>query len=94
MVTELVINDTCIKLKHYEEEKINNLYKITVIFMVTSMDYHDITTLLYKGTFDVKIPERHLAFKASIQEYSTSITNLYERDQVGEFKVSLLEKHD
>ncbi|MCM3727459.1 YkvR family protein [Neobacillus cucumis] len=91
MVNELILNDTVIELDHYEEEKINNLYKITVAFKVTSADYHDITTLLYKGTFDVKIQERQLAFKASIQQFSTSITNLYEKGQVGEFKLSLLE---
>lgn len=91
MVNELILNDTVIKLDQYEEEKINNLYKITVTFKVTSADYHDITSLLYKGTFDVKIPERKLTFRGSIQQYSTSVTNLYEKDQVGEYKLSLLE---
>lgn len=91
MIEELILNDTAIKLDQYEEEKINHLYKITVTFKVTSADYHDITTLLYERTFDVKIPERQLAFKASIEQYSTSITNLYEKDQVGVFKLSLLE---
>ncbi|MEH7546185.1 MULTISPECIES: DUF3219 family protein [Bacillaceae] len=91
MVNELILNDTAIKLDHYDEEKINNLYRITVTFKVTSADYHDITTLLYKGSFDVKIPERKLTFKGAIQQYSTSVTNLYEKDQVGEFKLSLLE---
>ncbi|MEH7415380.1 DUF3219 family protein [Neobacillus drentensis] len=91
MVNELILNDTVIKLDHYEEEKINNIYRITVTFKVTSADYHDITTLLYKGTFNVKIPERKLAFRGAIQQYSTSLTNLYEKDQVGVFKLSLLE---
>ncbi|WP_160722832.1 DUF3219 family protein [Bacillus sp. USDA818B3_A] len=91
MVTELILNDTLIKLDDYQEENINHLYKIDVTFKVTSEDYHDITTLLYQGTFDVKIPERQLAFKAAIHQYSTSITNLYEKEQVGVFKLSLLE---
>ena len=91
MVNELILNDTAIKLDHYDEEKINNLYRITVTFKVTSADYHDITTLLYKGSFDVKIPERKLTFRGAIQQYSTSVTNLYEKDQVGEYKLSLLE---
>jgi hypothetical protein len=91
LVHELILNDTVIKLDHYEEEQVNHLYSVTVTFKVTSTNYHDITTLLYKGTFDVKIPERQLAFRGAIQQYSTSVTNLYEQDQVGEFKLSLLE---
>ncbi len=91
MVAEIVLNNTAIKLDNYREEKINDLYKISVDFKVTSEDYHDITTLLYQGTFDVKIPEREIAFKGTIQEYSTSITNLYEKEQIGDFKISLLE---
>ncbi|PFN96101.1 DUF3219 domain-containing protein [Bacillus sp. AFS076308] len=91
MVNELILNDTAIKLDHYDEEKINNLYRITVTFKVTSEDYHDLTTLLYKGSFDVKIPERKLTFRGAIQQYSTSVTNLYEKDQVGEYKLCLLE---
>jgi len=91
LIKELILNDTVIKLDHYEEEQINNLYRIKVTFKVTSSDYHDIATLLYKGTFDVKIPERNLTFRGAIQQYSTSVTNLYEKDQVGEYKLSLLE---
>ncbi|MEH7120800.1 DUF3219 family protein [Neobacillus vireti] len=93
MIEELILNDTAIHLDQYKEEKINHLYKITVTFKVTSADYHDITTLLYEGEFDVKIPERQLAFKASIEQYSTSITNLYEKGQVGVFQLSLLESN-
>ncbi|ULT54706.1 YkvR family protein [Neobacillus drentensis] len=94
MVNELILNDTVIKLDHYQEEQINHLYRVTITFKVTSADYHDITTLLYKGIFDVKIPERQLSFRGAIQQYSTSVTNLYEKDQVGEFKLSLMETSD
>ena len=69
----------------------NSLHRISLHFNVTSEDYHDVTTLLYKETFDVKVPEKDFMFKGTIQEYSTSITNLYEKDQVGEFTLSLVE---
>ncbi|MEC1524168.1 DUF3219 family protein [Neobacillus niacini] len=91
MVKEIVLDETLIKVYKYEEEKVDDLYKISVEFNVTSEEYHDITTLLYKGTFNVKVPERDLSFRASIQQYSTSFTNLYIKGQVGEFKLSLLE---
>lgn len=87
----MILNDTVIKLDRYEEEKVNGLHKISVDFKVTSEEYHDVTTLLYNGTFDVKIPERDLAFRGTIQQYSTSVTNLYEKGQIGDFKLSLIE---
>lgn len=91
MVNNIVLDDTLINVNSYEEGKVNGLNTISVDFKVTSEEYHDITTLLYKGTFDVRVPERGLTFKGIIQQYSTSITNLYEKSQVGEYKLSLLE---
>lgn len=91
MVNDIVLNETSINVYKYEEEKQDDLHKISIEFHVTSEEYHDITTLLYKGTFDVKVPERDLSFRASIQQYSTSFTNLYIKGQIGEFKLSLLE---
>ncbi|MDQ1002383.1 hypothetical protein QFZ28_002783 [Neobacillus niacini] len=91
MVNEIVLDDTSIHVYKYEEDKEDELHKISIQFNVTSEEYHDITTLLYKGTFDVKVPERDLSFRASIQQYSTSFTNLYIKGQVGEFNLSLLE---
>lgn len=91
LTSEILLNDTVIHLNRYEEEKVNGYYKISVEFDVTSEDYHDITTLLYKGTFDVKVPERNIAFRGTIQEYSTSITNLYVKGQVGQYKLTLIE---
>ena len=90
----MILNDRVIQLTSYEEEKVNGLYKISVVFNVTSEEYHDITTLLYLGTFDVKIPENDLRFRGTIHNYSTSITNLYIKDQVGEYKLTLLEEKD
>ena len=87
----MILNDRVIQLCSYEEEKVNGLYKVSVDFNVTSEEYHDITTLLYNGTFDVKIPERDIIFRGTIHNYSTSITNLYEKDQVGQYKLTLME---
>ena len=91
MIKEIVLDDTCIKVSHFESKKVNDLHLISVVFNVTSEDYHDIAVLLYKGTFDVKVPTHGWFFKGSIHQYSTSITNLYEKGQIGEYKLSLLE---
>lgn len=91
MTSKIILNDRVIHLCSYEEGKVNGLYKVSVDFNVTSDDYHDITTLLYSGTFDVKIPERNLLFRGTIHNYSTSITNLYVEDQIGQFKLTLIE---
>ena len=91
MTNEIILNDRVIHLCSYEDEEVNGLYKVSVEFNVTSEDYHDITTLLYNGTFDVKIPERNILFRGTIHNYSTSITNLYVKDQLGQFKLTLIE---
>ncbi|MCM3618433.1 YkvR family protein [Sutcliffiella horikoshii] len=91
MVTEIQLNDTKINITRYDEKKIEGKTQISFTFYVTSEDYHDMATLLYKGTFDVIVLERHLKFRGTIQEYSTSITNLYEKGQIGEYKLTLKE---
>jgi hypothetical protein len=91
LVNEIILNETSINVYKYEEKTENSLHKISVQFKVTSGEYHDITTLLYKGTFDIKVHERDLSFRAWIYQYSTSFTNLYIKGQVGEFKLVLLE---
>ena len=88
---KMFLDGTLIYLSRYEEEKINGLYKISVDFNVTSEEYHDITTLLYSGTFDVKIPERDISFRGTIYNYSTSLTDLYVKDQIGQYKLTLME---
>ncbi|WP_251550570.1 DUF3219 family protein [Neobacillus muris] len=91
MVNKMILNDTEIEIYQYEEEKVNGLQMISVHFKVTSEQYHDITTLLYKGTYQVKIPDRNLSFTGTIRQYFTSFTNLYEKGQVGDFSLSLIE---
>jgi len=92
VVRTIILNDYSISVNEYEEKKTKDGNLISITFDVTSEDYHDVTTLLYEGAFKVKIPERNREFKGTIQQYSTSITNLYEKGNVGEFKLSLLEK--
>ncbi|MEK4532183.1 DUF3219 family protein [Solibacillus sp. FSL K6-1554] len=94
MVSKIILNDRVIQLSSYEEEKVNGVYKVSVIFDVTSKDYHDIATLLYNGTFDVKIPEKELMFRGTIYNYFTSIKNLYEENQVGQYTLTLVEEKD
>ena len=98
MVKEVLLNDISISITDFHEEEINdkatgkNLRKIGFNFKVTSEDYHEITTLLYQMNFQVKIPEKELEFLATIHNYSTSITNLYKENQVGDFKLELIER--
>jgi hypothetical protein len=91
MVKEIILNNTTIIVNRYEQRKVNNLYEISVGFEVTSEEYHDIATLLYVGTFHVSVPEKALSFRGSIGQYYTSLTNLYEKGQVGDYSLTLLQ---
>jgi hypothetical protein len=94
MINEIILNDRFIPVSQYNERKINGFIQISIEFKVTSEEYHDIATLLYQGEFEVKVPEGNLKFRGRIVEYSTSITNLYESWQVGNYKLVLLEKKE
>jgi hypothetical protein len=94
LINEIYLDDQLIKITKYKEEIVNGLMKISISFNVTSEEYHSITTLLYKGVFKVKVPAREMAFKGRIQQYFTSITNLYVKEQVGKYRLSLLEVRD
>ncbi|WP_096185812.1 DUF3219 family protein [Evansella halocellulosilytica] len=91
MVTQIILDETVIPVKNFETKQIDELTEIDVIFDVKSEDYHRITTLLYYGSFQVEVPEADLQFYGAIQQYSTSLTNLYEANQVGEFRLVLRE---
>ncbi|PAC34391.1 DUF3219 family protein [Caldifermentibacillus hisashii] len=88
---ELYLNDQLIQVDKFKEDTVNDLRKIWIKFRVTNEDYHDIATLLYEGTFDVRIPAKSLSFRGTIEEYSTSITNLYKKGNVGIYKLCLRE---
>lgn len=83
---ELYLNDQLIQVDKFKEDTVNDLRKIWIEFRVTNEDYHDIATLLYEGTFDVRIPAKSLSFRGTIEEYSTSITNLYKKGNVGIYR--------
>ncbi len=91
MVTKVIVNNTVIPVYHYKENEQDGLLNIVIDFKVKSEHYHDIATLLYEGIFDVKVPEKGIAFRGAIQEYYTSMTNLYKKGEVGDYHVSLLE---
>jgi hypothetical protein len=94
MEKTILLNDKEIPIIQYDIRSVNNLYQLTIEFKVSSGKYHEITTLLYKGEFDIKIPDTNTCFRGVIQEYSTSVTNLYESGNVGDFKLVLKEKKE
>ncbi len=69
----------------------NHLHELFVKFLVDSNDYHQITTLLYEGEFDVHVPYSGILFRGTITHYSTSVTNLYKEGQVGTFSLKVKE---
>ncbi|PSL40383.1 uncharacterized protein DUF3219 [Planomicrobium soli] len=97
-MTLVWIDDTKIDALSFQEETITDdasgktKRKIAFDFKVTSAEYHDIAVLLYKMEFRIQVPEKELDFFAAISNYSTSITNLYEEDQVADYKLELTEK--
>lgn len=91
MVDRIVLDGHPIVISHFKMDNTRGLRQIAVEFPVTSEDYHDVTTLLYKGEFDVQVPDIEADLRGKIVEYSTSVTNLYESGQVGTFKLAILE---
>lgn len=91
MKRKVFINNYPIEAKNFQKE-VSKHCKISFEFTVTHEDYHDVTTLLYKNDFIVKVPAENLEFPATISNYSTSITNLYEEGAEGEFKLELMEE--
>lgn len=86
-----MIDDRPIHVHRYCDETVGDLFQVWVEFKVTSEEYHDITTLLYKEKFQIKVPEKDIHFHGKIQQYSTSVTNLYEKGNVADFKLCLRE---
>ncbi|GAB3807584.1 DUF3219 family protein [Virgibacillus kimchii] len=91
MYKKVLINNFPIEAKKFTKEAGERI-KIGFEFTVTHEDYHDVTTLLYENDFTVKVPDENLAFRATISNYSTSVTNLYKEGAEGEFKLELVEK--
>lgn len=91
LASEIIIDDYVLKVTTYRATSENGMHKISVDFKVTSEDYHDVTTLLYKGKFTLHVLEENLTCKVKIEQYFTSVTNLYEKGQTGDFSLTLLE---
>ncbi|MED1203804.1 DUF3219 family protein [Heyndrickxia acidicola] len=97
MEKEVIINHTHFKADDFQHEKVKDkqtdqlLDRIHFSFKVKSEDYHMVTTLLYKNDFNIEVPHLHLSFRGEITNYSTSITNLYEENQVGDYMLELTE---
>ncbi|SDN76459.1 DUF3219 family protein [Alkalicoccus daliensis] len=89
MVSYIVLDDRRIYIKEFVSDAMEGKKQISVRFDVSHEDYHEITTLLYKGEFVVRVPEKELEFPAVITSYATSITNLYEQGNTGEFHLTL-----
>ena len=98
MTTQIHINGRVIEAVQFSQETVKDaatqqeLHKIIFDFKVTSEDYHDIAVLLYEMDFHIRVPEKNLDFPASISNYSTSITNLYQEGQVADYHLELVEK--
>lgn len=91
MVKEMKLNDQTIELTGFEEREENGRLVISVEFDVTSEEYHNVTTLLYEEKFDIAVPEKDMKFKGVITNYLTSLDNLYEDNQVGQYHVTFTE---
>lgn len=84
----IVLDDLTLDVKELKrDEKEGTVY---IEFDVTSEDYHNLSTHLYKEKFLVRLPgNNNEEFKAKIINYSTSLDNLYEEGQVGEYRITL-----
>ncbi|MBO0992576.1 DUF3219 family protein [Bacillus sp. SD088] len=91
MVSKIILNHTIINVDQYKENWQDGLLNIKINFKVTSENYHDIATLLYERIFDIEVPEKGITFRGAIQEYYTSMDNLYKEGEVGDYYVSLFE---
>ncbi|WP_078427280.1 DUF3219 family protein [Alkalihalobacterium alkalinitrilicum] len=97
MVNEVILDDLTLQVTNYKEEIVVNqtgepLKKINIAFKVRGgEEYHDVTSHLYKKTFDVKVPQKGIQFRATIYNYSTSRTDFSNERCMADFQLSLLE---
>ncbi|CEA01287.1 hypothetical protein BN1048_01321 [Jeotgalicoccus saudimassiliensis] len=87
----IVLDDLTLEVKELRrDEEEGTVY---IEFDVTSEDYHNLSEHLYKEEFLVRLPgNNNEEFNAKIINYSTSIDNLYEEDNVGEYHITLKEE--
>lgn len=96
IITTVYINDLAIDVEKIDlklvEKRGRKLHQIELAFKVNHENYHDVTTELYKNNFRVRVPDMELDIEAEIGNYYTSITNLYEKNSIGDFTLVLVEK--
>lgn len=92
-MNKIILNEYPIETQDLQisRESKNGRKKIQTTFQVTHEDYHAITTVLYENDFNVEIPSQNLQLHATIQNYSTSLDDLYKEGAVGTFYLELIE---
>jgi hypothetical protein len=98
MITEVevLLDDYVLKVSDFKEcvkkETDRELKTILFDFKVRGgNEYHNVTVLLYKTTFDVNVPEMDLAFKGTINNYSTSRSDFADENTVADFHLEIIE---
>ena len=93
-MTKMFLNEYPIEVEdlQIDQDQQKNATIIRATFQVTHADYHDVTTLLYKNDFLVDIPAQGIKMRAIIQNYSTSIDDLYKEGATGKFYLELIEQ--
>lgn len=84
----IVLDDLTLDVKELTRDEEEGTVRIA--FDVASEDYHNLSKHLYKEEFLVRLPgSNNEEFRARIINYSTSLDNLYEEDNVGEYRITL-----
>lgn len=87
----IMLDDITLDVKELNRDESEGT--VYIKFDVTSEDYHNLSSHLYKEKFTVRLPgDNNEEFKARIVNYSTSLDNLYEENQVGEYQITLKEE--
>jgi hypothetical protein len=100
MVDEVILDDVTIQVTGYKEESVKGdqggeeSKQISFDFIVKGKDdYHDITVLLYREVFEVRVPARKLNFRGRINHYATAIPNFEDEGAGVAFSLGLIELH-
>lgn len=94
MITEVILDDYVLRVSNFEECFLKEKDLKTILFdfkVKGGNEYHDVTVLLYKTTFDVKVPDRDLDFKGTIFNYSTSRSDFEDENTEADFHLEIHE---
>lgn len=98
METIVWIDDKPISAAGFKDELVkasgseDMVRKISFSFKVSSEEYHDVAVLLYQNDFQVRVPALDFEFRASIHNYATDRTDLYQAGQVADYYLELIQK--